>query len=81
MAGKTFFTFYNNEVQAISGTNPTLVEEPEILGVTTVIIDGKREEVVATNGVEQWVGPKIPEDYPANDAERQRRRGAVRTRK
>jgi hypothetical protein len=77
MTAKTFFTFYNGTVQSISGTNPTLVEEPEVLGVTEVLIDGKIVEVTATSGVEQWVR-KDPEDYPSNDYERQRRRGSVR---
>ena len=78
MSGKTFFTLYNDSVQAISGTNPTLVESQEVLGITEVLIDGKVVSVTATSGVPQWVGPKRPEDYPSDDAERQRKRGTVR---
>ena len=76
---QTFFTFYNGNVLSVTTSgNQTLVEDPEVLGVTEVLVDGKIVEVTATSGVEQWVGPAIPSDYPTDDDERQRRRGAVR---
>jgi hypothetical protein len=78
--GKTCFTLYNDVVQSVSGTisgsNTTFVE-PEVVGNTMVLVDGKWIENTATSGTVQYAGGAWPSDYPVDFDERQQKRGTV----
>jgi len=70
------FFIFNPSTQEPYVRDDKIIPDPVTLGVTEVVIDGKKEVITATSGVQQYTIVEA-DAYPLDAAERQAVNGSI----